>query len=172
MNRNLSKFNKQPYFTLQIAAEIFSPNELLIIENAIGKIKDSKSDGEYLGQALKSFFNAMPDDITRNKIVQLVDQRGIKDDHWYDINQARLLYYYISITYGPASIQRVGYDIINEAIFPDSIIDATSSLQSIDAAYKMNTRGDNLGEIKSEITSNKSMILTFKRLFLAIWISE
>jgi len=148
-----------------MTSELLSQSELLIVEETTGKINSINIDGLYLGQALKSFFNAVPGDVARNKIIQIIDQNGIKDDQWYDINQARLLYYYIGITYGPATIARVGYDIINAAIFPDFINDPTSALQSIDAAYKMNTKGENLGGISTEIISHSEMNLTFTTPF-------
>lgn len=122
--------------------------------------------GEYSGAALLSFVrglqhaDALVRQILRNHQLEKIDE-----DRWYDLNTARSIYYTVGNQVGERSLQAVGLQMIDTAVFPPGIDDIRSVLASLDHAYKLNCRGPQIGVITCEFADDSTAIVTFSTPF-------
>jgi len=131
----------------------------------LGGLSKKRYDGRYLGSAIFSFFEAIPDKSTREEIVKFLGVDQIDPERWYDINDVRLIYYYLNNQFGKYTIKQVGRSIIEHAIFPPEIYNNEDCFGALKFAYELYAQGINLGSIKHEILSEKTAILTFSTPF-------
>ena len=120
---------------------------------------------KYLGAALQSFVRAVRNEMLTSQILERYEISKIDAGHWYDFKVAQAIYRDIGKELGPASLQMVGRKIIDSAVFPPQIQNATDALASIDVAYHMNIRGDGLGKIEFESLGPNTAQLTFSTPF-------
>lgn len=112
---------------------------------------------EYYGAALNSFVLAFGE---ANSLVQkILSDAGV--DHidptrWYDYEWASSIYYRIEQQVGPAAVATVGRKMIEAAVFPPGIDSVQAVLMSLGAAFKLNTRGPDVGDILCTIEDEHS----------------
>ena len=105
-------------------------------------------DGQYQGAALQAFIRGLGH--SQRLVDQILKDNGltrIDAEQWYDLNTARAIYMAIARQVGDRSLHAVGLKMIESAPFPPEITDVTSVLASLGAAYHMNVRGTNIGDI-------------------------
>lgn len=122
-------------------------------------------DGEYSGAALQSFTKGLPSSLMIQKILQSHGLEGIDPSQWYDLELARAIYYDVAREIGMDTLYRVGLQMIESAPFPPTITDVPSVLSSLDAAYKMNVRGPEIGGIATEFDGEEQALITFSTPF-------
>jgi hypothetical protein len=116
--------------------------------------------GQYNGAALNSFLlslghsQPLVDKILRDAGVDRIDP-----DRWYDAVWAIRIYYAIGEQIGRSALISVGKRMIETAPFPPGIDDVRSVLLSLDAAYKLNVRGQHTGSITCEFVDDSDAIL-------------
>lgn len=118
--------------------------------------------GEYLGMALQSFLKATQRYGTVAGMI--LQQHGLSDidpEAWYDLNTARSIYYTVGEQVGPNTLETVGMSIIETARFPDNIQSVRQALESLDIAYKMNVRGEDIGYISCDFKASNRATVTF-----------
>lgn len=122
--------------------------------------------GQYLGAALRSFVRglhqseAIVRQILRNHGLEKIDE-----NQWYDLNTARSIYYTVGSQVGERSLHAVGLEMIGSAQFPPAIDDIKSLLMSLDAAYRMNCRGPEIGAITCEFEDDHTALVVFATPF-------
>ncbi|NJK32437.1 MAG: hypothetical protein HC927_08510 [Deltaproteobacteria bacterium] len=121
---------------------------------------------EYSGAALNSFILALGHS---GRVVQkLLADAGvdrIDPERWYDFDWARSIYYKIEAQVGRGAVIEVGRKMIETAEFPPGIDDIHSVLLSLDAAYRLNARGPDIGTITTTIEDEHSATLTWTPKF-------
>ena len=116
--------------------------------------------GEYYGEALTSFLKALGS--SQAVLQDILGRHGldtIDPETWYDLELARSIYYDVGRLVGPQALYNVGVQILTSAVFPPGIDGPESALTSIDAAYRMNTRGPELGSIVAEVEEDSARML-------------
>jgi hypothetical protein len=112
---------------------------------------------EYTGAALNSFVLALG---ASHGVVQkiLVDAgvERIDPDRWYDYEWASSIYYRIGAQVGRAAVIEVGRKMIEAAVFPPGLDSVEAVLMSLGAAFKLNTRGADVGDILCTIDDEHS----------------
>ncbi len=83
----------------------------------------------------------------------------IESGHWYPAAWAIGIYYSIEQQIGRSALIAVGRRMIETAAFPPGITDVRTVLQSLDAAYKLNARGPDTGNIICELEDDHSAVL-------------
>lgn len=124
-------------------------------------------DGEYHGAALRSFIRGL--DKSQQLTQRILQSHGldrIQDDQWYDLNLARSIYASVAREIGNRSLYNVGLKMIESAPFPPEINDVRSVLASLDAAYRMNVRGPDIGGITCTFTGDRSAVIVFSTPFV------
>ena len=124
-----------------------------------------KPEGEYLGAALLSFVQGVGNDFLVNEILQTYELKSIDPDTWYGLHIAQSIYRDVGRSIGAASLRAVGEAIIEKAKFPPGIDSPQAALASIDAAYRLNVRGENLGRITHRATGSNGAELEFSTPF-------
>jgi hypothetical protein len=117
-------------------------------------------DGQYHGAALQSFIRGLGH--SQQIIDQILRDNGlhrIEPDQWYDLNTARAIYMAIAKQVGDRSLHAVGLKMIESAPFPPQIDDVASVLASLGAAYHMNVRGSNIGDISATFVDERSAVV-------------
>lgn len=116
-----------------------------------------EANAEYSGAALNSFVLAFGES---NSVVQkiLVDAGvdQIDPERWYDYRWANSIYYRIGELVGRAAVIAVGRRMIEAAVFPPGIDSVQQVLSSLGAAFKLNTRGADVGDIFCTIEDDYS----------------
>lgn len=105
--------------------------------------------GEYHGAALHSFFLALGH--SESLVAKVLRDCGvdrIDPDKWYDQKLALAIYKAIGDQIGRNALIAVGKRMIETAPFPPGLDDVETILGSLDAAYRMNVRGPDLGQIE------------------------
>lgn len=103
---------------------------------------------EYNGASLNSFILALGhSESVIQKLLADVGVDRIDPNSWYDFDWAISVYYKVEALVGRAALVSVGRKIIEAAEFPPGIVDIPSLLQSLGAAYHLNVRGENVGDI-------------------------
>jgi len=112
---------------------------------------------EYYGAALNSFVLAFGEN---NALVQkILGDAGvdrIDPTRWYDYEWASNIFYRIAQQVGPAAAANVGRKMIEAAVFPPGIDSVQAVLQCLGAAFKLNTRGPDVGDIFCTIEDEHS----------------
>lgn len=112
---------------------------------------------EYYGAALNSFVLAFGES---HAVVQkiLVDAgiERIDPDRWYDYDWASSIFYRIGEQVGRAAVIAVGRKMIEAAVFPPGLDSVEKVLMSLGAAFKLNTRGADVGDILCTIEDEHS----------------
>lgn len=116
--------------------------------------------GEYFGQALTSFLKGLRS--SEALIQRILSAHGLAEidpSRWYDLELARSIYYDVGRTIGPRALYNVGVEILTSAVFPPGIETPGAALASIDAAYRMNARGANLGSIAAQVEEDSALMV-------------
>ncbi|WAS94462.1 hypothetical protein [Nannocystis punicea] len=122
--------------------------------------------GQYLGAALRSFVRALhQSEAVLRQILRNHGLERIDEEQWYDLNTARSIYYTVGAQVGERSLHGVGLQMIDAAQFPPGIDDIRAVLQSLDAAYRMNCRGPEIGAIICELEGDHTASVTFATPF-------
>ncbi|HEY8379826.1 MAG TPA: hypothetical protein VIK91_25220 [Nannocystis sp.] len=122
--------------------------------------------GQYLGAALRSFVlglrqsEAIVQQILRHHGLEKIDE-----NQWYDLNTARSIYYTVGEQVGERSLHAVGLEMIRTAQFPPGVDDLKSLLMSLDAAYRLNCRGPEIGRITCEFEDDHTALVVFATPF-------
>lgn len=112
---------------------------------------------EYYGAALNSFVLAFGENNTLvQKILADAGVDRIDPTRWYDYEWASAIFYRIAKEVGPAAAATVGRKMIEAAVFPPNIDSVQAVLQSLGAAFKLNTRGPDVGDILCTIEDDHS----------------
>ena len=112
---------------------------------------------EYYGAALNSFVLAFGENNTLvQKILADAGVDRIDPTRWYDYEWASAIFYRIAKEVGPAAAATVGRKMIEAAVFPPNIDRVQAVLQSLGAAFKLNTRGPDVGDILCTIEDDHS----------------
>lgn len=128
-------------------------------------MKSTSSGGEYNGAALYSFLLGLGhSEALVKKVLRDAGVEGIDPNRWYDINWAMSVYYAIYEKIGRGALIAVGKKMIEAAPFPPGLDDAKSLLPGLDAAYRMNVRGADIGEITCEFDDDHSATLVWSTL--------
>lgn len=123
-------------------------------------------EGQYKGAALRSFVLGLgQSEAIIKQILRTHGLERIDEEQWYDLNTARSIYYTVGKQVGERSLHAVGLTMITTATFPPGIDDIKSVLQSLDAAYKLNCRGPEIGRIDTEFEDEASALVTFATPF-------
>lgn len=116
--------------------------------------------GEYFGGALTAFLRGLSSsDTLVAEILAMHELETIDPDQWYDLELARSIYYEVGRRIGPRSLYNVGAEILTSAVFPPGVDSPEALLSSIDAAYRLNARGTNLGEIVAEVQEDSARMI-------------
>jgi len=116
--------------------------------------------GKYNGSALNSFLLGLGH--SQPLVQKILRDHGvdhIEPEHWYDAHWAIGIYYAIEAQIGRGALIAVGRRMIETAPFPPGLDSVRTVLQSLDAAYKMNARGPDTGDILCEIEDDYSAVL-------------
>src|SRR5690606_2638467 len=120
----------------------------------------------YLGAALRSFVRGLSQsEAIVNQILLNHGLKEIDEKQWYDLNTARSIYYTVGKQVGERSLHAVGLQMISTAQFPPGIDDIKSVLKSLDAAYKMNCQGAEIGAITCDFEDDHSAMVVFATPF-------
>jgi hypothetical protein len=121
---------------------------------------------EYSGAALNSFILALghSDRIIR-KILDGAGVDRIDPDRWYDLDWASSIYYKIAAEVGRAAVIEVGRRMIQTAEFPPGIDGVPTLLMSLDAAYRLNARGPDIGDITCTLEDEHAATLVWTPKF-------
>lgn len=123
-------------------------------------------DGQYHGAALHSFIRGLGhSQQIVEQILHSQNMTGIDPDAWYDLNVARAIYMAIAKQVGERSLHAVGLKMIETAPFPPQINSVRTVLESLDAAYRMNVRGNNIGGITCTFDDERSALVVFSTPF-------
>jgi hypothetical protein len=121
---------------------------------------------EYAGAALNSFVLALGHHAgVISKILADSGVDRIDPERWYDFEWASGIYYKIGAVVGRASLIEVGRNMIETAEFPPGIDDIPSLLLALGAAYRLNARGPNIGEITCSIEDEHSATMVWTPKF-------
>lgn len=112
---------------------------------------------EYSGAALNSFILALghAQDVVQ-KILSDAGVDRIDPERWYDFDWASAIYYKIGAQVGRGALIEVGRKMIQTADFPPGIDSIPAVLMSLDAAYRLNARGPDIGEITTTLEDEHS----------------
>lgn len=115
---------------------------------------------EYSGAALNSFVLALGDshDIVQ-KILADAGVDRIDPQRWYDLDWALSIYDRITKEVGPGAVRAVGKKMIEAAVYPPGIDNVQTLLMSLDAAFHLNARGPDIGNITCTIEDDHSATL-------------
>jgi len=123
-------------------------------------------EGQYSGAALSSFVLGLGhSEALVQRILEQHKLTSVDPDQWYDLNTARSIYITVAEQVGARSIKAVGQKMIEAAPFPPEVKDVRSVLAALDAAYRMNVRGPNIGQITSEFGEGNEAFITFTTPF-------
>ncbi|MDC0719448.1 hypothetical protein [Nannocystis bainbridge] len=112
---------------------------------------------EYSGAALNSFVLAFGEtNAVVQKILADAGVTAIDPQVWYDYAWASAIYERIGAMVGRAAVVNVGRKMIEAAAFPPGIDSVQKVLMSLGAAFKMNTRGGDVGDILCTIEDDYS----------------
>jgi len=125
----------------------------------------TKAQGKYNGQALRAFYNAIPNKSIQDDMLRHVGLDEIDPGKWYDLHLARTIYYGVEQLFGPATVRLVGKNIIENAVFPAEIDSPLSALKSIETAYRLNVTGTDLGDVSVKELDSGRVSLTFSTPF-------
>lgn len=104
--------------------------------------------GEYYGAALNSFVLAFGESHpVVQKILADAGVERIEPERWYDYDWASAIFYRIGAQVGRAAVAEVGRKMIEAAVFPPGIDSVQAVLMSLGAAFKLNARGPDIGDI-------------------------
>lgn len=124
---------------------------------AVQAMRMNAAKAEYYGAALNSFVLAFGE---ANGVVQkILADAGvgrIDPESWYDYDWASSIYYRIGEQVGRAAVMAVGRKMIEAAVFPPGIDSVQKVLMSLGAAFKLNTRGGDVGDILCTIEDDYS----------------
>ncbi|HVI00173.1 MAG TPA: hypothetical protein VM869_15760 [Enhygromyxa sp.] len=126
----------------------------------------SAEQREYSGAALNSFILALGH--ARDVIQKILADAGVEridPQRWYDFVWARDIYFKIGAQVGRGALIEVGRRMVETAEYPPGIDDIPTLLTSLDAAYRLNARGPDIGEIRCTIEDQHSATLTWTPAF-------
>lgn len=121
---------------------------------------------EYSGAALNSFILALGH--AREVVQKILADAGvdrIDPERWYDFDWASSVYFKIGAQVGRGAVIEVGRQMIQTAEYPPGIDDIPTLLMSLDAAYRLNARGSDIGEIRCTIEDEHSATLVWTPKF-------
>lgn len=121
---------------------------------------------EYRGAALHSFILALGH--SHSVVQRILSDAGVEridPERWYDLDWASSLYFKIGSEVGRAALIAVGRKMIESAEYPPGIDSIHALLMSLDAAYRLNARGPNIGEIRCEIEDDYSATMVWTPKF-------
>lgn len=115
---------------------------------------------EYFGGSLNSFIAALghSEELVA-KILKEVGLDRIDPTRWYDFDVAISVYFKVAREIGRGAVIAVGKKIIETADFPPGIDDVRTLLMSLGAAYHLNVRGKDVGDILCTIEDDHSATL-------------
>jgi hypothetical protein len=123
-------------------------------------------DGQYSGAALKAFILGL--ERSQVLIEQILKAHGLEridEGAWYSIKTAQSIYRMVGAQIGDASLHMVGLKMIHAARFPPEVKDARTALSGLNAAYRLNARGPNIGYIKTTLEEERTAFLVYARPF-------
>jgi len=121
---------------------------------------------EYSGAALNSFILGLGQ--SREVIDKLLADLGVESidpERWYDFDWARSVYIRTAKEVGDATVKAIGRKMIETAEYPPGIDSVEALLPALDAAYRLNARGSDIGEIKCELEDDCSATLVWSTPF-------
>jgi hypothetical protein len=128
-------------------------------------MRSCKSGGEYNGAALYSFLLGLGHSPALvQKVLRDAGVDSIDPNRWYDINWAVGIYFAILEQIGPGAMIAVGRKMIETAPFPPGLEDVKSVLSSLDAAYRLNARGAEIGSITCSFDDDNTATLVWTTL--------
>lgn len=128
-------------------------------------MRRTNSGGEYNGAALYSFLLGLGhSEALVQKVLRDVGVDSIDPNRWYEINWAIGVYYSIYEKIGRGALIAVGKKMIEAAPFPPGLDDVKSLLMGLDAAYRLNARGPDIGEITCEFDDDHCATLVWTSL--------
>ncbi|MCA9716473.1 MAG: hypothetical protein H6713_15220 [Myxococcales bacterium] len=120
-------------------------------------MRTHEGEGRYNGAALNSFLLGLGhSDALVKKVLNDAGVDTIDPGRWYEINWAIGIYFAIAEQIGRAAIIAVGKKMIETAPFPPIDRNIKSLLMSLDAAYRLNAEGPNIGGITTEFHDDTS----------------
>jgi hypothetical protein len=122
----------------------------------------SAEQREYSGAALNSFILALGH--ARDVVQKILADAGvdrIDPERWYDFDWATAIYFKIGAQVGRGAVIEVGRKMIETAEFPPGIDGIPALLMSLDAAYHLNARGPDIGEISCSIEDEHSATMVW-----------
>lgn len=115
---------------------------------------------EYSGASLSSFLLALGhSQALVEKILRDAGVERIDPDRWYDFDWSIGIYQRIAREIGRGAVIAVGKKIIESAEFPPGIDSVQSLLTSLGAAYHLNVRGSQVGDILCTLEDDHSATL-------------
>jgi|GEM_PF-2043937 len=142
-----------------------SDSEKELIEKTRELFDADQFNGEVRGKAIMSLYNAFPLEHAKSKIIGVLQTDSLNVEQWYNINDLRLVYFYIREAYGETTLGRVGFDIINSGVFPEEIRDARDAVLAVAPAFYMNVRGENIGDVEVTFEDEKQIRMKFTTPF-------
>lgn len=124
--------------------------------------RTTRFQGEYAGCVIEGLMKALvqsPDTIQR--ILNEHGLQAIEPDKWYDLELTRAIFYDIQRLIGPRALYNVGVHVYLAAPVPPEIKDPASALASLDAVYRMNARGPDIGGVTTRMDGVRSARLKF-----------
>jgi hypothetical protein len=121
--------------------------------------------GEYNGASLHSFVLALGH--SEPVVQKLLRERGVDrldPNRWYEMKWAIGVYYAVGQQIGRSALIEVGKKIIETAEFPPGLDDIHALLSSLDAAYRLNCRGPDIGAITCEFEDDHNAVLEWTTL--------
>lgn len=121
---------------------------------------------EYSGAALNSFILALGH--SHSVVERILADAGVEridPDRWYDFDWASSIYYKIGAEVGRAALIEVGRRMIESAEYPPGIDGIPTLLMALGAAYQLNARGPDIGEITCTIEDDHSATMVWTPKF-------
>lgn len=115
---------------------------------------------EQSGAALATFIVALADnqDIV-DKILADANIESIDPETWYDYEWAVAFFYRIERELGKAALTEIGRSMIQSALFPPQIDSVEVLLGSLDAWFKLNARGPDVGGFTCEFEDEHAAVI-------------
>ena len=120
----------------------------------------SEQTREYNGAALNSFILGLGhSEAVIQKLLADAGVDRIDPERWYDYQWAISLYYKIGEEIGRSALIAIGRKMIETAPFPPGIDSIHTLLMSLGAAFRLNARGPDIGDIVCTIEDEHSATL-------------
>jgi hypothetical protein len=126
----------------------------------------NRFDGSYSGAALQAFVQGLEQ--SQSVVQKILGEHGLKaidPSRWYDLNTARSIYDAVGKHVGPRTLRGIGLKMIETASLPPNVTDVSSVLATLDAAYNLNVRGPEIGNIRCTFDGDRNAAVEFTTPF-------